>query len=65
MVQLLLQKWPMVVFKRPAEDDGRLAFRLDALLDLFLDDARRRPHADILPRLFPAGGRQRAQIPVD
>ena len=48
----------LVVLERPAEHDADLAPGLDAALDLLLDDARRRTHADVLRRLVPVQRRQ-------
>ena len=49
----------------PVKHDRDLALRLDPLLDRLLDDAGRRSHADVLPRLLPADRRQGAEIALD
>src|SRR5437667_7761190 len=54
-----------VIFERAAKYDRRTAFGFDAFLNSLLNNARRCPHADVLPRLFPADGRKRSQVTLN
>jgi hypothetical protein len=55
----------LVVLEWPAEHDRCKTLGLDALLDLLLNDSSSSSHADVLPRLLPMNGGQRAQISLD
>src|SRR5206468_7749848 len=54
-----------IILKRSAEDNGNLAFGLDAFLDRLLNHSLRRPDADIFPLFLPLQGWQRAKVSLN